>query len=113
MENLVQRFIYTQLCSCVSLLLFHTYKGVWRGKKGKLQSTFLGEPASYALIGNYNLPMVYAFLLSGISLSFSKGSPLLFSSPAMPSAATHSLGTGGGYLTTYFSHWRSSKRSFC
>lgn len=39
--------------------------------------------------------------------------PFPFPAPSMPSATTHGLGTGGGYLTTYFSHWHSSKRSFC
>ena len=38
MENLVHHFIYAQLCSCVSLLLFRTYKGIWERGKGKKQA---------------------------------------------------------------------------
>lgn len=58
-------YSHTALFLC-SLLLFHTYKGVWGTKKIKseLRFAFGGESASRASIGNYRNPVGYAFVLS-------------------------------------------------
>lgn len=74
MENVEHHLIHAQLCSCVSLLLFHTYKGVsGAGGVSKLRSAFVGP----AVIDRELQPS----LLSDDNLAFGKGSALLFSSP--------------------------------